>query len=139
MPSVLSVNPVIRRVKDNQDVPNTQNSQHHRKQSHSYAKTKERIMRVLPIRAAPKRESAFGTLDGIGIKQGSARNSPAMIAKAPPAFFKHQQQAYCCATEEIKATAYRSTSSLRGYFDVLDNGKQGRVKSSAKSGLDTLG
>ena len=119
MPSVLNVNPVNRRVKDNQDVHNTRNIQHRCTKSDSNTKIEERIMRVLPSRAAPKRESASGTLDGIVINQGSVRNSPAMTTKAPPASHQYQQQAYCRATGEINATAYRSTSSLTEYLMFL--------------------
>ena len=89
-------------------------------------------MQVLPSRAAPKRDSASGTLDRIFIDRGSVRNSPAMMTKAPPASYQHQQQAYRRGTGEIKDTAYRATSSLTEYFDVIYSAEQGRVGSRSK-------
>ena len=61
--SELSIKPVNRRVKKDQDVPKTRNSQPHREKSNSDARTEKRIMQVLLSRAVAKRESASGMLN----------------------------------------------------------------------------
>ena len=103
----------------------------------------ERIIQVLPSKAAAKRESASGTLDKMVMKRRDARNRPVRTPKLSPRSLQRQdehsqQQASCRAVGGKEATEYRSMSPLTGPTNIFDSAEKPSQQTQHKLRLEAL-